>query len=162
METLKKEKLEAERRAEEEQKAKEKRKEDERVAKELKEKEEAMEHKWLEDLKEQEDKEKEDEANEVALQAAGALLVSDGDSEVDLVHSKMATMDELRRRHRITKRKNKAEGPESQKCKIHSASRVEESEDEAGGASAGLLTPKRLKTEPAPQANDNVFSGNGA
>ncbi len=64
VELLRQEILEAERkveekRLEEEQKAEEKRKEDERVAKELQEKEEAVEHKWLADLKEMEDKEKE-------------------------------------------------------------------------------------------------------
>ncbi len=166
VELLRQEKLEAERKAEEkrleeEWKAEEKRKEDERVAKELQEQEEAAEHKQLADLKEVEEKEKEDEANEVALQAAGALSVSDRDSEADPVDLKMATMDELRRRQRIMKGKKRVEGPGAQKRKICSASLVEESEDEAGGCIGGLLTPKRLKTEPAPQANDKVFSGNG-
>ncbi len=95
------------------------------------------------------------------LQAAGAPLASDRDSEVDPADPKMAAMAELRRRHRITKGKKKVDGLESWKRKVHSASRVEESEDEAGGASAGPSTPKRLKTEPAPQAEDKVFSGNG-
>ncbi len=181
VETLRKEKLEAERRAEEErkeqeQKAKEKRLEDEWVRLEAKkeqelalerEKQEAVEHQHLADLKEKEEKEKEkekkkeDEANEVALQVAGALLASDRDSEVDLADPKMATMDELKRRRRITKGKKKVEGPGAWKRKIRSVSLVEESEDEAGGASAGPSTPKCLKTEPAPQANDKVFSGNG-
>ncbi len=111
---MKKEKLEAERRAEEEQKAKEKRKEDERVAKELKEKEEAAEHKWLEDLKEQEDKEKEDEANKVALQTASALLASDRDSEVDLVHPKMATVEEEAQNHERKEQGRRTGIPEMQ------------------------------------------------
>ncbi len=111
--------------------------------------------------KEEKEKEKEDEANELALQAVGALLVSDGDGEVDPADPKTATMAELRRRRKITKGKKKADDPESWKCKVRSASRVEDSEDEMGSASAGPLTPKHLKTEPAPQANDKVFSGNG-
>ncbi len=125
------------------------------------EKQEAAEHQHLADLKEKEEKEKEDEANEAVLQAAGALSASNGDSEVDPVDLKRATMDELRRRCRITKRKKEADGLDSWKCKVCSASRVEDSEDEVGGASVGLLTPKHLKTEPAPQAEDKVFSGNG-
>ncbi len=178
VETLKKEKLEAERRAEEkrkeeEQKAEEKRLEDERIQLEAKkekelalerEKQKAVECQCLADLKEKDEKEKEkeDEANEVALQAAGAPLASNGNSEADLADPKMAAMDELRRRQRITKGKRKVEGLEFWKCKIHSMSRVEESEDEAGGASAGPSTPKHLKTEPVPQAEDKVFSGHGA
>ncbi len=129
VELLRQEKLEAERkveekRLEEERKAKEKRKEDERVVKELQEKEEAMEHKQLADLKEIEDKEKEkekekeDEANEMALQAAGAPSASDGDSEADLADLKMATMAELRRRHKITKGKKKADSLEPHKHKV--------------------------------------------
>ncbi len=117
METLRKEKLEAERRVEEERKAKEKRKEDERIAKELQEQEEAVEHKQLADLKEKE-KEKEDEANEAALQTAGAPSVSDGDSEADPVDPKMATMAELRRRRKITKGKKKANALEPHKHKV--------------------------------------------
>ncbi len=114
-------------------------------------------------MKEQEDKEKEkeDEVNEMALQAADALSASNGDLEMDPADLKMATMDELKRRWRITKGKNKAEALESRKHKIWSASRVEESEDEAGGALVGSSTPKHLKTEPAPQAEDKVFSENG-
>ncbi len=102
VEALKKEKEEAEKRAEEEQKAQEKRKE-ERIAKELQEQEAATEHKWLADLKEKEDEEKakemekEDEANEAVLQAAGAPSASDRDSEADPADLKTATMAELRR-----------------------------------------------------------------
>ncbi len=172
METLRREKLEAERRVEEERKeerkAEEQRKEDERIVKELQEQEEAAEHKQLADLKEVEDKErekekeKEDEANEVALQAADAPSVSDGDSEMDPEDLKMAAMAELRRRHKITKGKKKADAPEPHKCKVQSASMVEDSEAEAGGASVGPLAPKCLKTEPVPWAEDKVFSGHGA
>ncbi len=74
----------------------------------------------------------------------------------------MATMAELRRRHKITKGKKKADAPEPHKCKVRSPSMVEDSEDEAGGASAGLSSPKHLKTEPVPWAEDKVFSGHGA
>ncbi|PBK87800.1 hypothetical protein ARMGADRAFT_1034419 [Armillaria gallica] len=182
IEILRQEKLEAERKAEEErkeeeQKVKEKRLEDEQIQLEAKkeqklalerEKQEATEHQHLADLKEKEEKEKqkekekEDEANEAVLQAAGAPSESVGDSEVDLADLKMAAMDELSRRQRIMKGKKKMEGPGAWKRKICSASLVEESEDKAGSASVGLLTPKCLKTEPAPQANDKVFSRNGA
>ncbi len=157
VETLRKEKLEAERRAEEKRKAEEKKQEDERITRELKEQEEAAEHKRLADLKE-----KENEANEAALQAAGALLASDRDSEVDPADPKTTAMDELRRRQRITKGKKKADVPEPRKCKVRSASTVEDSDEEAGGASVGPSTPKRLKTEPVPRAEDKVFSGHGA
>ncbi len=153
VEALKKEKEEAERRAEEEQKAEEKRKEDERVARELKEKEEAAERRRLEDLEAKEkekEKEKEDKVNKLVLQAAGVPSASDGDAEVDLAALKTAAMAELRRRRRITKEKKKADDPGSQKRKVQSASRVEDSEDETGGASAGPSSPKCLKTEPAP------------
>ncbi len=154
VEALKKEKEEAERRAEEERKAEEKRKEDERVARELKEKEEAAERRRLEDLeakeKEEKEKEKEDEVNELVLQAAGVPSASDGDAEVDLADLKTAAMAELRRRRRITKGKKKVDDLGSQKHKVQSASRVEDSEDETGGASAGPSSPKCLKTEPAP------------
>ncbi len=170
VEVLRQEKLEAERKVEE------KRLEDERIQLEAeKEKElaleremqEAMKRQRLADWKEKEDKEKEkkkkkeDEANEMVLQAVGALSASDGDSEADLADLKMAAMAELRRRQRIMKGKKKVDAPESWKCKIQSANRVEESKDEVEGASVGLSTPKCLKTEPAPQAEDKVFSGNG-
>ncbi len=82
------------------------------------EKQKAMEHQQLADLKKQED-----DANEMALQAAGTPLVSDRDSEVDSADLKMATIAELRKRHRIVKEKKKVNAPESQKCKIWSASR---------------------------------------
>ncbi len=72
-----------------------------------KEHQEVMEHLRLADLKE---KEKEDEANELALQAAGALSASDRDSKIDPADLKMAAMAELKRRWKITKRKRKA-GP---------------------------------------------------
>ncbi|PBL01874.1 hypothetical protein ARMGADRAFT_1023266 [Armillaria gallica] len=161
VETLKKVKLEAERKVEE------KRQEEEWLWLEAKkekvlalerEKQKAMEHQRLANLKEQENKkkkkemEKKDEANEMALQTAGAPSASDGDLEMDLADPKMAAIAELKRRQRITKGKNKTEGPESQKCKIRSASRVEESKDEVGGP----LTPKCLKTEPAPRAEDKA------
>ncbi len=48
------------------------------------------------------------------------------------------------------------------KHKFQSVSVVEQSEEENEGLLVGLLTPKYLKTEPAPQAQDQVFSGNGA
>ncbi len=168
VEALKKEKLEAERRAEEEWKAEEKRKEDERVTKELKKKEEAVEHKWLADLKEKEDKkkkkekEKEDEANEMALQTAGAPSASNRDSKVDPADPKTVTMDELRRRWRITKGKKREHATGFQKRKVQSASLVDDSGVEDENASVGPSTPKRLKTEPVPQAKDKVFTGNGA
>ncbi len=41
-------------------------------------------------------KEKEDEANELALQAAGALSASDRDSKMDPADPKMAAMAELK------------------------------------------------------------------
>ncbi len=132
------------------------------MAKELKEREEAVEHKWIEDLETKEkekEREKEDEVNELALQAAGAPSVSDRDAEQDLVDPKMATMAELKRRHKITKGKKKAEPTESQKQNFWSAS-VVESEEEDRVASAAPLTPKHLKMEPAPQASDKVFTGN--
>lgn len=77
IEALKKEKLEAERKAEE------KRQEDMwHQLKELKKKKEVQEYQCLADLKAKDkQKTKEDEANELALLAAGALLVSDGDSK---------------------------------------------------------------------------------
>ncbi len=124
METLRKEKLEAERRVEEEWKAEEKKKEDERIVKELQEQEEATECKQLADLKEKEDEEKEkekeevDEANEAVLQAASAPSVSDRDSEADPVDLKMAAMAELRRRRKITKGKKKANALEPHKRKV--------------------------------------------
>ncbi len=111
VEALKKEKEEAERRAEEERKAEVKRKEDERVAKELKEKEEAVERKRLEDLEAKEkekEKEKEDEVNKLALQVAGAPSASDGDIEEDLADPKTAAMAKLRKRRAITKGKKRA------------------------------------------------------
>ncbi len=160
VEALKKEKEEAERRAEEERKAEAKRKEDERVAKELKEKEEATECKRLEDLEAKEkEKEKEDEANELALQVAGAPSASDGDTEEDPADPKTAAMAELRKRRAITEGKKRAHSVGSRKRKVQSASLVDDSEVEGGNVSAGPSTPKRLKTEPAPQANDKVFSG---
>ncbi len=167
VEVLRQQKLEAERKAEEQRQEEEQLQLEAKKEKALaleREKQEAAEHQRLADLKEKKvkEKEKEDEANEIALQAAGAPSASDGDSEVDPADPKTATMAELRRRCRITKGKKKADGPESQKHKFCSASRVEESEDEAGGALAGPLTPKHLKTEPASQAEDKVFSGHGA
>ncbi len=162
VEALKKEKEEAERRVEEEQKAEAKRKEDERVAKELKEKEEVVERKRLEDLEAKEkEKEKEDEANELALQVVGALSASDGDTEENLADLKIAAMAELRKRRAITEGKKRAHSAGSRKHKVRSASLVDDSEVEGGNVLAGPSTPKRLKTEPAPQANDKVFSGNG-
>ncbi len=46
-------------------------------------------------------------------------------------------------------------------CKLCSVSMVDDS-DEGGNASVEPSTPKCLKTEPAPWADDKVFSGNGA
>ncbi len=64
-------------------------------------------------MKEQEDKEKEkeDEVNEMALQAADALSASNGDLEMDPADLKMATMDELKRRWRITKGEEQGGSP---------------------------------------------------
>ncbi len=126
-----------------------------------KEKQEAAERQQLADLKEQEEKEKEDEANKLALQAAGAPSASDGDCEMDPADPKMATMAELRQRQAITEGKKRVHTAEPQKQKFQSASLVE-SEGKDGNASAGLLTPKCLKTDPVPQASDKVFSGKGA
>ncbi len=134
----------------------------------LKEKEEATEHKQLEDLeaKEKEEKEREkekaDEANELALQAAGALSASDGDTEVDPVDPKTVAMAELRNRRAITEGKKRVHSAGSQKRKVWSRSLVDDSEVEGGDALAGPSMPKRLKTEPVPQAKDKVFTGNGA
>ncbi|PBK79224.1 hypothetical protein ARMGADRAFT_1093350 [Armillaria gallica] len=155
---------------EEEQKVDEKRQEDEQVqleakkaVKKLKEREDAIECKWIEDLEAKEkEKEKEDEANELALVAVGAPSASDGDSEVDLTDPKMIAMAKLRRRHKIAKGKRREETMEPQKCKIQSASAVEDSGDEDGVASVGPSMLKCLKTEPALQAKDKVFSRNGA
>ncbi len=76
----------------------------------MQEKEEAAECKWLADLKEKEDREKEreDEVNELALQAAGIPSASDGDTEADPADPKTATMTELRRRRSIAKGKKRA------------------------------------------------------
>ncbi len=124
-----------------------------------------MECQHLADLKEKEEKEKEkakeDEVNELALQAAGAPSVSDGDSEMDPADLKTAAIAELRRRSAITKRKKRAHTAEPWKHKFWSVSLVE-SEEEGGNALAGLSTPKHLKTEPAPQAQDKVSFGKGA
>ncbi len=87
-------------------------------------------------------KEKEDEANELVLQAAGALSVSDRDSEVDLVDLKTAPMDELKRRWRITKGKKREHTMESQKWKVQSASLVDDSGVEGGDALVGLSMPQ--------------------
>ncbi len=106
----------------------------EKVARELKERKEAMERKRMADLKE-----KEDEANKLALQAASALLASDRDSEEDPADLKMAAMDELKRRWKVTKGKKREHTAESQKQKLHSASTVE-SEGEDGNASVGPST----------------------
>ncbi len=143
VEVLRQEKIEAERKAqqqrqEEEQLWLEAKAKEKELALE-REKQEAVEHQQLADLKEQEEKEKEDEANEMALQAAGALSVSDGDSEVDPADPKTATMAELRKRHRIAKGKKKTDAPESWKCKIWSASRVEKSEDKVRGCIGGSV-----------------------
>ncbi len=127
VEVLRQEKLEAERKAEEWRQEEEWLRLEAKKEKVLaleREKQEAVEHQRLADLKEKEDrekekeKEKEDEANELVLQAAGALSASDGDAEVDPADLKTAAMAELRRRHKITKRKKKADDPESQKCKV--------------------------------------------
>lgn len=134
----------------------------------LKEKEEAREHKQLKDLeaKEKEEKEREkgkaDEANELALQVAGAPLASDGNTEVDPVDPKTVAMAELRNRRAITEGKKRAHSAGSQKRKVRSRSLVDDSEVEGGDASAGPSMPKQLKTEPVPQAKDKVFTGNGA
>ncbi len=145
VEALKKEKEEAERRAEEERKAEAKRKEDERVAKKLKEKEEAAEHKRLADLKEKEDREKEqekeDEANELALQAAGVPSASDGDTKADPADPKTAAMTELRRRRSIAKGKKRVEIMEPRKRKFRSDSMVDDSGEEGGCALGGAVEP---------------------
>ncbi len=101
VEALKKEKEEAERKAEE------KRLEEERIRLEA-EKEEALALE-KEDKEREKEQEKEDEANELALQAAGVLLASDGDTEADPVDPKTAAMTELRRRRSIAKGKKRAE-----------------------------------------------------
>ncbi|PBK99304.1 hypothetical protein ARMGADRAFT_1074186 [Armillaria gallica] len=133
-----------------------------KAARELKKKEDAVEHQRLEDLqakeKKEKEKEKEDEVNELVSKAAGALLASDRDSEVDLTNSKTAAMAELRMRRKIAKKKNRADAMEPRKGKFQSASMVESEEEE--GASAGPSTLKCLKTEPAPQAKDKVLTGN--
>ncbi len=117
------------------------------------------------DLKEKEDREKEqekeDEANKLALQATGVPLASDGDTEADPEDPKMAVMTELRRKRSIAKGKKRAETVEPRKRKFRSDSVVDDSGEEGGCALAGPSSPKRLKTEPAPQAQDKVLSGNG-
>lgn len=87
-------------------------------------------------------KEKKDEVNKLVLQAAGAPLVSDGDSEVDPADLKTAAMAKLRRKCKIAKGKKRVETMEPQKCKFWSASMMEDSREESGGASAGLSSPK--------------------
>ncbi len=170
VEVLRQEKLEAERKVEE------KRLEEERLWLEAekekalaleREKEVAAEHQRLADLKEQEKakkkkKEREDEANELALLAAGAPLASDGNSKSDPTDPKAIAMAELKRKHEIAKGKKRERTAEPRKRKLQSASTVDDSEVESGNASAGLSTPKWLKTEPVPQAKDKVFTGNGA
>ncbi len=156
---------------EEERKVEEKRQEDkwirleaEKAAKELKEREDAAECKQIEDLEAKEkekEKEKEDEANKLALVAAGAPSASKGDTEVDPADPKTAAIAELRKRRAITEGKKRACSTESQKCKVQSASLVDDSGVEGGNASAGPLMPKRLKTEPVPQGKDKIFTGNG-
>ncbi len=163
VEALKQEKIEAERKVEEQRQEEEWLQLEAEKEKELaleREKQEAVERQQLADLKEQEEKEKEkeDEANELALQASGALLVSDGDTEMDPADPKTAAMAELRKRRKNAK--GKADVTEPRKRKFQSAS-VVVSEGEAGGAPAGPLSPKCLKTEPAPQAKDKVLTGNG-
>ncbi len=59
-------------------------------------------------------KEKEDEANKLALQATGVPSASDRDAEQDPVDPKIAVMAELKRRCKITKGK-KVEPAESWK-----------------------------------------------
>ncbi len=117
------------------------------------------------DLKEKEDREKEqekeDEVNELALQAAGVPSASDGDTEADPADPKTAAMTELRRRRSVAKGKKRAEPMELRKYKFRSDSVVDDSGEEGGCALARPSTPKRLKTEPAPQAQDKVLSGNG-
>ncbi len=51
---------------------------------------------------------------------------------------------------------------EPRKRKIRSDSVVDDSGEEGGCTLAGPSSPKRLKTEPAPQAQDKVVSVNGA
>ncbi len=170
VEALKKEKEEVERKAEE------KRLEEERIRLEAekeealalereREQQEATERQRLVDLKEKEDREKEqekeDEANKLALQAAGVPSASDGDTEADPADPKTAAMTELRRRRSIAKGKKRAETMEPRKRKFQSDSMVDDSGEEGGCALAGLSSPKRLKTEPAPQVQDKVLSGNG-
>lgn len=170
VEKLKQDKLAHLLKVEAEKKAEEKRQEDEwlqleaeKAAKELKEREEATKHKQLEDLdtKKEKKKDKDDKVNELALLAAGALSMSDRDSEMDLMDLKMAAMAKLKRRQKITKEKRKVDITEPHKCKFRSASIVE-NEEEGRDVSAGPLTLKHLKTEPAPQAQDKVFAGNSA
>ncbi len=71
----------------------------------------------------------------MALQAAGAPSVSDGDSKADPTDPKTAVMAELKRKREIAKGKRRADTREPQKRKFWSASMVEDSGDE--GASAG-------------------------
>ncbi len=142
IEALKKEKEEAERKAElKRQEDKQLLLEAEKAVRELKEREDAAEHKQLDDLKAKKDKqkEKEDEAIELALVAAGAPSASDGDSKADPVDLKTAAMAELRKRRKVTKGKKRADTAEPQKHKFWSASVVEDSGEEGGGASVGLL-----------------------
>ncbi len=117
------------------------------------------------DLKEKEDREKEqekeDEVNELALQAAGVPSASDGDTEADPEDPKTAAMTELRRRRSIVKGKKRVETVGPRKHKFRSDSVVDDSGEEGGCALAGPSSPKQLKTEPALQAQDKVLSGNG-
>ncbi|SJL12783.1 uncharacterized protein ARMOST_16214 [Armillaria ostoyae] len=119
-----------------------------------KEQEKAMAKKILE-------KEKKDEDNEKWLAATSHQLSgSERDSESDPADLKTNAMVKLRRRHRIAEGKKKKRSVEAQKHKFQSAS-VVESGGEDGNTLVGPSVPKCLKTEPAPMAQDKVFTGSG-